>query len=148
MERLRRGDSVMDSPANDPEMQKLIAMEVADIMKDTTNSTNWPDPNRPGVPMFPDQEGWHVMEGRVAGQTALTHWNGREWGGGEQVRALNTSPEWYRYVGPVLTPAQINEMLAAERERCAVTCEGLAKDCLPYRPSEIAVAIRKLGAAP
>ncbi|ANA14197.1 hypothetical protein [Acetobacter oryzifermentans] len=79
--------------------------------------TNWPDPNRPGVPMFHERDGWHVMEGRVAGQTALTHWNGREWGGGEQVRALNTSPEWYRYVGPVLTPTQINEMLAAERER-------------------------------
>ena len=82
-----------------------------------TAPTNWPDPSRPGVPMFPERDGWHVMEGRVAGQTALTHWNGREWGGGEQVRALNTSPEWYRYVGPVLTPTQINEMLAAERKR-------------------------------
>lgn len=30
----------MDSPANDPEMQKLIAMEVADIMEGMTIPTN------------------------------------------------------------------------------------------------------------
>lgn len=69
--------------------------------------TNWPDPNRPGVPLFPDVEGWHLMEGRGGGQTALAHWNGIEWGGGEQIRALNSSPEWYRYVGPVMSRAQI-----------------------------------------
>ena len=118
-------------------------------------NTNWPDPNRPGVPLFPEQEGWHVMEGRSAGQTALTHWNGREWGGGEQVRALNTSPEWYRYVGPVLTPTQINEMLAAERERCAKTCEAeqIPDFSMPEQwhnngCKHSARAIRNLGAAP
>lgn len=118
-----------------------------------TDITNWPDPNCPGVPMFPDREGWHVMEGRVAGQTALTHWNGREWGGGEQVRALNTSPEWYRYVGPVLTPTQINEMLAGEREKCAQEALHIGEswNCTELSPSNtarhIAQAIRNLGAA-
>ncbi|ANA12886.1 hypothetical protein [Acetobacter oryzifermentans] len=120
-----------------------------------TDITNWPDPNSPGVPMFPERDGWHVMEGRVAGQTALTHWNGREWGGGEQVRALNTSPEWYRYVGPVLTPTQINEMLAAERERIksmvARACEGniitaSQRDML-IAGIDSETAIRNLGAA-
>ena len=87
-----------------------------------TNPTNWPNPNRPGAPMFPDREGWHVMEGICGGQTALTHWNGREWGGGEQVRSLNTSPERYRYVGAVYTPAQVSALLAAERGRCVSAC--------------------------
>ncbi|MFS8368456.1 hypothetical protein ACJRO0_13330 [Acetobacter oryzifermentans] len=114
---------------------------------------NWPDPNRPGVPMFPEREGWHVMEGRVAGQTALTHWNGREWGGGEQVRALNTLPEWYRYVGPVLTPTQINEMLAAEREWCADACRAMSCDAHYTKTQrdaleEAETAIRNLGDAP
>ncbi|QOF94266.1 hypothetical protein IFJ82_09910 [Novacetimonas hansenii] len=90
-----------------------------------TTTTNWPNPNRPGAPMFPDREGWHVMEGICGGQTALTHWNGREWGGGEQVRSLNTSPERYRYVGAVYTPAQVSALLAAERERCAIVCDGI-----------------------
>lgn len=29
------------------------------------------------------------------------------------------------YVGPVLTPTQISEMLAGERDRCAKACEHL-----------------------
>ncbi|WP_281650198.1 hypothetical protein [Novacetimonas hansenii] len=90
-----------------------------------TATANWPDPNRPGAPMFPEQDGWHVMEGICGGQTALTHWNGREWGGGEQVRSLNTSPERYRYVGAVYTPAQVSALLVAERER--VITEALPK---------------------
>ncbi|MCE2579536.1 hypothetical protein LDL36_13755 [Komagataeibacter sp. FNDCR1] len=93
-----------------------------------TNPTNWPNPNRPGAPMFPDREGWHVMEGICGGQTALTHWNGREWGGGEQVRSLNTSPERYRYVGAVYTPAQVSALLAAERRRCAGVFDQKARD--------------------
>lgn len=131
-----------------------------------TDPTNWPDPNRPGVPLFPEQEGWHVMEGRSAGQTALTHWNGIEWGGGEQVRALNTSPEWYRYVGPVLSPTQINEMLAAERERCVKVTTEVSDTYYAHREEaesdderiyadermcaaqECAEAIRNLGDAP
>ncbi|ANA14196.1 hypothetical protein [Acetobacter oryzifermentans] len=26
-----------------------------------TAPTNWPDPNRPGVPMFPERDGWHWL---------------------------------------------------------------------------------------
>lgn len=67
------------------------------------------------------------------------------------------------YHGPVLTPTQINEMLAAERERCAVIADAkrdavwdgkigsLANDKLRtgYAQSAITIgeAIRNLGSA-
>ena len=88
---------------------------------------NWPDPKRPGVPMFPERKGWHVIDARSGGNTVLAYWNGKEWSAGDCVRGLNSSPEWWRYNGAVLSATQINGMLAAERERCAEACSALGQ---------------------
>lgn len=127
---------------------------------------NWPDPKRPGVPLFPERDGWHVIDARSGGSTVLAYWNGKEWGAGDCVRALNSSPEWWRYNGAVLTPAQINEMLAAERERAAKAAqevsdtyyeqrqesesdnERIYADERMFAAQECVEAIRNLGAAP
>ncbi|WP_155738477.1 hypothetical protein [Acetobacter pasteurianus] len=71
---------------------------------------------------------------------------------------------WRKYYGPVFSPTQINEMLAAERERCAVIADAkrdavwdgkigsLAKDKLRTGYAQAAItigeAIRNLGDAP
>lgn len=63
------------------------------------------------------------------------------------------------YKGPVLTPTQINEMLAAEREHAAKEAEKHRSDANPHAISDwdvvrtstandIAKAIRNLGSAP
>ncbi|KAA8425514.1 hypothetical protein FKW50_08560, partial [Acetobacter pomorum] len=113
---------MMDSPANDPEMQKLIAMEVADIMKDTTAPTNWPDPNRPGVPMFPERDGAHAIQVPDLEETEIVyywHQNGGGWTEYNHQDAedflTDEDMKGWIYKGPIVTPTQINEMLAAER---------------------------------
>lgn len=154
----------MDSPANDPEMQKLIAMEVADIMEGMTTPTNWPNPERPGYPMFPEKTLHHVLKKKDTGEIIIRNWksDGHHWD------MIGHFAQWcsetYFYEGPVLTPAQITEMLTAERERCAKAAREVD---MKYRRKwqtasidadfirgqsegayEVAEAIRNLGAAP
>ena len=123
---------------------------------------NWPDPKRPGVPMFPERDGAHVFENENDEDLHLVyHWNS-----GKQCWSdfpVNTTKQWdlkpslqdYKYVGPVLTSTQINEMLAAERERCAKACEAeqIPDFSMPEQWHNngckcSARAIRNLGAAP
>lgn len=134
---------------------------------------NWPDPKRPGVPMFPERDGWHwIHTGNGSGPRPF-YWCSKAQG-------YFTSPEvwahrWkytkvWEYHGPVFTPTQINEILAAERERCAETLNRAARDTVKFakrtrtdiessvdyqRMIEIAATqkkdaevIRNLGAAP
>ena len=125
-----------------------------------TNPTNWPNPERPGFPMFHERGGWHLLQ--IGGTITALRW-----------RPLRTSRKWTSplgvtysfaeltqsgvttYIGPCLTLVQISELLAGERERCAEICESLAPrqgysilgnvgDSLEYA----AKAIRNLGAAP
>lgn len=129
-----------------------------------TNPINWPNPERPGVPMFPEREGRHLL--RISGFVEACRW-----------RPLEKAEEWMtamgkifssaglarpgvaEYIGPVLTPTQIAELLAGERERC---CDIVANRApgnfhdLPERDAQILTnmaediceAIRSLGAAP
>lgn len=88
-----------------------------------TTHTNWPNPERPGVPMFPERDGWHLLQ--FSGITEACRWHplekSKEWI--TTVGMVFTRAELARpgvvYIGPVLTPTQIYELLAGERERCA-----------------------------
>ncbi|ANA13107.1 hypothetical protein [Acetobacter oryzifermentans] len=110
---------------------------------------NWPDPKRVGFPMFSDHSARHVLENKKRRSLKLVIWDHErehycteiDWVTPEQMNGLD-----WEYHGPVLTPTQINEMLAAERERCAVECDKLADDYLPCHPSEFGRGIRNLGA--
>ncbi|MGO2959309.1 MAG: hypothetical protein ACTIDN_09770 [Acetobacter sp.] len=89
--------------------------------------TNWPNPERPGVPMFPERDGGHAFQIPDLEETDIIyHWhqNGGGWTeynhhGPEDFLTDEDMKGWI-YKGPVLTPTQIAEMLAAERERCAI----------------------------
>lgn len=124
-----------------------------------TTPTNWPNPERPGVPMFPERDMAHVLCTDPEGDGNLVYY----WKAKHQVWVEydHEGPEdalegydligWV-YVGPVLTPAQIAEMLAAERERCAKLCEDAYEksghDFEYLACNGIAVQIRNLGDAP
>ncbi|GLH29674.1 hypothetical protein WSS15_23240 [Acetobacter pasteurianus] len=71
---------------------------------------NWPDPKRPGVPMFPERDGWHLL--RVFGGTTIEWWSADK-----QAFDNHYDPDYAIYECACLAPKQINEMLAAERER-------------------------------
>ena len=131
---------------------------------------NWPDPKRPGVPMFPERDGVHTFQVSDLEETDIIyywHQNGGGWTeynhqGSEDFLTDEDMQGWI-YKGPVLTPTQINEMLAAERERAATAIDhlkneerGLYATGLMTTRAEITIRalafaaeeIRNLGAAP
>lgn len=119
-------------------------------------SQNWPDPKSPGVPMFPEQDGWHWL--RVFGRATIEWWSADK-----QAFDNHYDPDYAIYECACLTPTQINEMLAAERERAATAIDqlkneerGLYATGLMTTRAEITIRalasaadeIRNLGAAP
>ncbi|MGV4855813.1 hypothetical protein [Acetobacter senegalensis] len=98
-----------------------------------TTPTNWPNPERPGVPLFPWRDGWHVLDTapKVLGSELVYYWKAEHQVWVEyDYEGLDDALEEYdligwAYVGPCLTPTQIAEMLAKERERCAKICDTL-----------------------
>lgn len=112
---------------------------------------NWPDPTRPGVPLFPEQDGWHWL--RVFGRATIEWWSADK-----QAFDNHYDPDYAIYECACLTPTQINEMLAAEQERCAsvVISHAISPSPIddPHPDAEwlngckhSARAIRNLGAA-
>ena len=96
-----------------------------------TTTTNWPDPTRPGVPMFPERDGWHIVvfmgseqPMRWRASTPFPHWLAMS---GKMLDVIELGRTRFSgYIGPCLTPAQIAELLAGERERCVDVCNRLA----------------------
>lgn len=125
---------------------------------------NWPDPKRPGVPMFPERDGWHWLSIGDASPIPI-EWNADQspvafddWGWAlgdcdDDLHSPEKAAKSMRYHGPVLTPTQINEMLAAERQWCADACRAMSFDNHYTKTQRDALeeaenAIRNLGAAP
>ena len=118
---------------------------------------NWPDPNRPGVPMFPERDGWHALENNERKEywwdAHCSCWTTSEDGEFSWIPDDMSSVLGFSYIGPVLTPTQINEMLAAERQWCADACRAMSFDGHYTKTQrdaleEAEIAIRNLGAAP
>lgn len=117
-------------------------------------NTNWPDPKRPGVPLFPEKTLRHALKKKDSGEIIIRNWksDGQHWD------MIGYSAQWcsetYFYEGPVFTHTQISEMLAAERERCAKLVQDLynstpeAKILRLKTLFHAAKEIRNLGDAP
>lgn len=98
------------------------------------NPTNWPNPERPGVPLFPERDGWHWLSYGQNQEPVPFEWSSEEFSDAPTEWAWGTDggPEdayemarRFCYHGPCLTPTQIAEMLAGERERCARICNDI-----------------------
>lgn len=90
-------------------------------------TNNWPDPARPGVPLKPEQDGWHWLV--QAGHEMPAMWNAaqQQWSQGGLCCSGSCSPKYVasdtfiprvRYLGPCLTPAEV-EARVAEARRAA-----------------------------
>ena len=119
------------------------------------NASNWPDPARPGVVMWPDKDGRHLFA--LGGGYIAAFWRSdKQWLVCDDDHDLgfcaSESVKDLHYICPVLTPAQIAEMLAAERERCAKVCEDTyeksGRDFEYLGCNDAAEQIRNLGAEP
>lgn len=85
--------------------------------------TNWPNPERPGVPMFPERDGKHVIDvdPEGSGSDLVYYWiaDHQIWVEYEEEGPDDALNEYdthgWSYVGPVLTPTQLTEMMEGDR---------------------------------
>lgn len=77
-----------------------------------TNPTNWPNPERPGVPMFPERDGWHWLSNRPNDAPFPAEWSHEDycdaetewfWDMGEEREDAYEMKELY-YHGPCPLP--------------------------------------------
>jgi hypothetical protein len=92
-------------------------------MTDTTPG-GWPD--KPGVPMNPERDGWHWVRGRAPNEEPYPmHWSchpaGFRWWSDIQWRECAAAQHW-SYLGPCHTPAEVAAQVEAARR------EGAAKE--------------------
>lgn len=83
-------------------------------------ANTWPDPARPGVPMNPEQDGWHWLKRISNGWETLAKWD-NDWNGNDDFwwnLPGYSDPERvaksFYYLGPVLLPDEA----AALQKRC------------------------------
>lgn len=101
-----------------------------------TAPTNWPDPARPGVPLFPERDGKHVIDVDPEGthNELVYYWKAEHqvWVEYDYQDADDALEEYdligWVYVGPIITSAQIAEMLAGERQRALKAISELIKE--------------------
>ncbi|MFS8369680.1 hypothetical protein [Acetobacter indonesiensis] len=93
--------------------------------------TNWPNPERPGVPMFPERDMFHSIGSKKHFETYtilqedLWLWVARKRLYMRNALRMTVSEAHALgcvYGGACLTPTQIADMLAAERERAVSAC--------------------------
>lgn len=125
-----------------------------------SSDTNWPNPERPGVPLFPERDGAHAIEVPGLEGTDLVYYWHQNGGGWTEYNYQNSDDflededtSGWIYKGPVLAPTQINEMMAAERQWCADACRAMSFDSHYTKTQRDALeeaenSIRNLGAAP
>ena len=91
-------------------------------------TTIWPDPARPGVPLNPEQRGWHWLS--CQNMPFLVFWNGevlQDSLSGQSIKPDVLSPV-YSYLGPALTPDEVQER-AAQVRRGALEEAAEEMDC-------------------
>lgn len=88
---------------------------------------SWPDPQRPGVPLNPERDGWHWID--VAGDVIVARWWAEDsswtWGVHRWTAQIASKAAWF-YHGPAMTPADLAAHSAAAaremREKAAAMC--------------------------
>jgi hypothetical protein len=79
------------------------------------DNNGWPDPARPGVPMNPEQDGWHWVQS-CEGTPSCQQWKAGMWsisGEGGWTAAQVSTLLHLRYLGPCMMPLEIAD---AERK--------------------------------
>jgi len=83
--------------------------------------SGWPDPDKPGVPLNSDRHGWHWLLQPVTERPWIIAWNPdwNYWGAFPGISPNDMGHpklRGYKYLGPVLTPAEA-DALRAENAR-------------------------------
>ena len=95
----------------------------------TNNPNGWPFPDKPGVPLNPERDGFHWLMRKGAAWAEAWRWDpdadgcGTDYSGAWAESEGDGQPDemarWYAYLGPCLTPAEVaaREQAAAEEMR-------------------------------
>jgi hypothetical protein len=93
--------------------------------------SGWPDPDKPGVPLNPEKDGWHWLADPASTQFYFWHrpvkWIGEieSWLFGGCVTWREMNETGWRYLGPCLKPAEADALRAENaRLREALTWYG------------------------
>jgi len=92
--------------------------------------SGWPDPLKPGMPLNPERDGWHWLLQPVTEKQWIIAWNPdwNYWGAFPGISPNDMGHpklRGYKYIGPVLTPAEAGA-LRAENARLRETLENSA----------------------
>ncbi len=92
----------------------------------------WPDPARPGVPLNPERDQFHWLIRKNGQWPEAWRWDpdadgcGTEYSGAWAESEGDGQPEdmgkWYRYLGPCLTPAEVDARVKEAEAKIAAGC--------------------------
>ena len=90
----------------------------------TQETTAWPDPKRPGVPLHPERDGWHWL--RYAGrEPEPDRWNAAAQGWRYcGVLEYTSGPRVWSYVAPCPAPQDIEKQTTLLCAVQSVSCPG------------------------
>jgi hypothetical protein len=86
-----------------------------------SDPNGWPDPQRPGVPLNPERDGYHWLSVDASGEPCPFEWRAtkQQWCDGsnsnEWTCPHHMLPIWEIYLGPCLTPAEVAARVAEAR---------------------------------
>lgn len=94
---------------------------------------NWPNQDKPGVPLNPEQDGWHFIE-RDKEVTAIEWISGEWWTGGLGTYGgsyydVEDIGHNYTYLGPCLMPSEVAAQVEQARREGA---EAMREVCAAY----------------
>ncbi|MFE8872746.1 hypothetical protein ACE4RV_06195 [Acetobacter persici] len=100
------------------------------------SNTNWPNPEQPGVPMFPERDGWHWLSNRPNETPFPAEWTHEDysdaetewfWDMGEEREDAHEMAGLY-YHGPCPFPAAKNETSCVALNNIATLTEQARKN--------------------
>jgi len=113
----------------------------------TTDPAGWPDPARPGVPLNPERDGWHWLrtpddqtapyEWRTAGECERGRWPSHWVSGVDEWKGTDCA-----YLGPCLTPTDLEAAVQAERAACAECVASFGDGAFGTKRAALAIRAR------
>lgn len=79
------------------------------------SDNGWPD--KPGVPLHSERDGWHWMVMVPGARPVPQHWTAGPFSGGWAALSTPGAGQRYQYAGPCLTPAEVAAREAAAFQR-------------------------------
>ncbi|MCA3380195.1 MAG: hypothetical protein ING08_08120 [Roseomonas sp.] len=94
-----------------------------------SDNNGWPDPARPGVPVNPEREWFYWLENKITKNLWCACWRAKEsyWGHPFNLGDPAFIGAHWRYLGPCLTPAEVEARVAEARRDARLTKRAIGE---------------------